>query len=52
MRNLNDLIISAIVAVVAWLTYDSFGVYWALAVLIVATIGFIWWHSRRGSDER
>ena len=52
MNSFNDLIISAIVAVVSWLTYDHFGVLWAAVVLVSSTVGFIWWNSRKRSEDK
>lgn len=52
MKPLNDLIMSAIVAVLAWFAYDKLGLFPALGVLVVATLGFVWWNSRRASDDK
>jgi len=51
MNPVNDLIISAIVACVAWLAYTKLGLFPALGVLAIATLGFIWWYSRAGSGK-
>ena len=53
MKNFADLIASIVVAVLAWLAYNYFGVVWALVVLVAATVAFIGWSARkgRGQDE-
>ena len=52
MKPLNDLFISVIVAIVAWIAYKKFGATPALGILVIATIAFVWWNFRRGSGEQ